>query len=85
MLHFAQKTRNNMGILGSKSAIDAMAKKNKEYLESEEGQAEQARLDEIFDRNRTCSSNGTFCLKDCKFQEGGQCQRLLNKQKPKNE
>lgn len=62
-----------MGFLGSKAAIDAAVKKN--VITEEEKQL----IEDKFDSSLICSSNGTYCLKGCKFKEGSDCQRLINK------
>lgn len=62
-----------MGHLGSKAAIDAAVKKL--TITEEEKQL----INDKFESNKICSTNGTYCLKGCKFSEGSDCQRLINK------
>lgn len=60
---------------GSKHAIDFIQRQNPITEE------EKALVAEKFEKDKICSTNGTYCLKGCQQMEGKACLRLLNKQK----
>lgn len=60
---------------GSRAAINFLANQTKITEE------EKALIAEKFEEGKICSGNGTYCLKGCKFSEGEDCLRLINKKK----
>lgn len=60
---------------GSKHAIRFIEKQNPITEE------DKKLIDEKFETDNICSTNGTYCLRGCQQKEGKACQRLINKQK----
>ena len=63
---------------GSRAAIKFLANQNG-FTEED-----KALIAEKFEADKICSANGTYCLKGCKFSEGEDCLRLINKKKALN-